>query len=141
MPLSNHKMALSGHFFFVYFVYIMAGGILDNRKSRLITFLAISTFLKIIFRNWLFWMTKNHLQNNISRHFRSIRKMAASSHFGSYFFQKSIVKIVLTKWPQMVILDDRKSLSIVLLSISDQYTFFFSQNGRRRSFWMTENHF
>ena len=57
--------------FFVYFFYIMAGGILDNRKSRLITFLAISdqyaTFLKIILiRNWLFWMTKNHLQSHFS---------------------------------------------------------------------------
>ena len=44
------------------------------------------------------------------------------------------------------ILDDRKSLSIVFLSFSNQYaTFIFlnfvSQNGCRRPFWMTENNF
>ena len=44
------------------------------------------------------------------------------------------------------ILDDLKSLSITFLAISDQYAaflffYFFLQNGRRLSFWMTENHF
>ena len=74
----------------------------------------------------------------ISRHFRSIHKfffdfffkMAASGHFGSQIW---------------AILDDRKSLSIVFLAISDQYTTFifmiFPQNGCRRPFWITENHF
>ena len=38
-------------------------------------------------------------------------------------------------------MDDRKSLSISFLIISDQYATFFSQNGCRRPFWMTENHF
>ena len=42
------------------------------------------------------------------------------------------------------ILDDRKSLSIAFLDISHQYATFIlkkkSQNGRRRPFWMTENH-
>ena len=51
-----------------------------------------------------------------------------------------------TKWPPADILDGRKSLSIAFLTISDQYaTFiyfgFFSQNGRRRPFLITENHF
>ena len=49
-----------------------------------------------------------------------------------------------TKWLPAAILDDRKSLLITFLAISDQYaTFFFiffSQNGCRRPFWMTENH-
>ena len=40
-------------------------------------------------------------------------------------------------------LDELKSLSIAFLVISDQYVtkLFFSQNGSRRTFWMTENHF
>ena len=39
-------------------------------------------------------------------------------------------------------LDDRQSLSISFLAISDQYaTFCFPQNGCRRPCWMTENHF
>ena len=52
--------------------------------------------------------------DRITRHFRSIRnffffKMAVGGHFGSPI------------WP---ILDDRKSLSIAFLAISDQYTTF-----------------
>ena len=44
--------------------------------------------------------------------------------------------------PPPPILDDRKWISIAFLAISDQCaTFFFSQNGCRRPFWMTENHF
>ena len=45
------------------------------------------------------------------------------------------------------ILDDRKSLSIAFLALSDQYAtfivyfYFFVQYGRRRIFWMTENYF
>ena len=51
--------------------------------------------------------------DRISRHFRSIHN--------SFFF---------TKWLSASILDDRKSLFIAFLPISDQYaTFFFSQNG------------
>ena len=50
-------------------------------------------------------------------------------------------------YPRMVysppILDDRKWISIALLAISEQYAtlIFSSQNGCRRPFWMTENHF
>ena len=51
--------------------------------------------------------------DRISRHFISIRNFL----FCWYFF---------TKWPPAGILDDRKSLSIVFLVISDQYaTLFF----------------
>ena len=40
-------------------------------------------------------------------------------------------------------MDDRNLLSIAFLAISDRYAtlFFSSQNGCRRPFWMTENHF
>ena len=86
--------------------------------------------------------------DRISRHFRSIRnflffekkfKMAAGRLFGSPFW---------------AILDDRKSLSIAFLAISDQYatffifcTFLFKMAAGRHfgspfwPFWMTENHF
>ena len=55
--------------------------------------------------------------------------MATGGHFGS---------------PIWAILDDRKSLSIEFLAISDQYTtfifilFYFFQNGRRRPFWKSD---
>ena len=49
-----------------------------------------------------------------------------------------IVGNFFTKWPLAAILDDRKSLSIAFLAISDQYaTFiFFFQNGRQQPFWI-----
>ena len=55
-------------------------------------------------------------------------KMAAGRHFGIPFW---------------AILDDRKSLSIAFLAISDQYatSFFFEyffQNGRQRPFWKSD---
>ena len=65
-----------------------------------------------------FWMTKNHFRSyfspfqiNTQLFFRIFFKMAAGRHFGSPFW---------------AILDDRKSLSIAFIAISDQYaTFFF----------------
>ena len=68
----------------------------------------------------------------ISRHFRSICNL----NFSYFFFHKMAVA---------AILDDRKSLLIAFLAISDKYaTFIFleilSQNVRRRPFW-TENDF
>ena len=50
------------------------------------------------------------------------------------------------KWPPVTILDVQKSLCITFPTISDQYHNFyfcivFLQNGRRRPFWMSENHF
>ena len=106
----------------------------------------------------------------ISRHFRSIHnfffevffKMAAGGHFGSPIWgilddrkslsiafltisdQYAISIFFFTKWLPATIWDDRKSLSITFLVIPDQYAtliFFKSQNGCRRPFWMTENHF
>ena len=82
------------------------------------------------------WMT-----NRISRHFRSIFYFCSQNgcrqpflmtenHFRSHFspFQINTQLLFLfTKWPPAAILDDRKSVSIAFLAISDQYTtsFFF----------------
>ena len=70
--------------------------------------------------------------DRISRHFRSIRNF-----YFLNFFQNG------RRPPFCTILDDRKSLSITFLTISDQYaTFFFFefffQNGRQRPFWKSD---
>ena len=76
-------------------------------------------------------MTENHFRIALS-----ISLFRINTHlFLNFFF---------TKWLPAAILDDRKSLLIAFLTISDQYaTFifldFFPQNGCRRPFWMTEN--
>ena len=79
-----------------------------------------------------FWMTENHFRSHFS-------PFQINNQLG-FFFK------IFTKWLPAANLDDRKSFSITFLAISDQYaTFiffeFFSQNGRRRPFWMIENHF
>ena len=95
----------------------------------------------------------------ISLHFRSIRNFFSSqngcrrpfwmteNHFWSHFSPFQInINFCFTKWLPATILDDRKSISIAFLAISDQYTtfficfdFFFTK--WLRPFWMTENHF
>ena len=92
-------------------------------------------------------MTENQF-DCISRYFGSIwnflifppRKWTPA-HFSPFQINTQLLflKFVLQNNPA-AILDDRKSLSIAFLDISDQYTF-FSQKGRRQPFWMTENHF
>ena len=95
-----------------------------------------------------FWMTENHFQSHFSpfqintqlrfffstkwrafclteihfrSHFRSIRNF-----FGlETFFSKCPPAAILFGSPIWAILDDRKSLSIAILVISDQYTTFF----------------
>ena len=65
-----------------------------------------------------FWMTKNHFRSHFSPFqintqllfLEKKNKMAAGRHFGSPFW---------------AILDDRKSLSIAFLTISDQYAPFY----------------
>ena len=100
--------------------------------------------------------------DRISRHFRSIRnfffdffhKMAAGGHFGwpkitfyhiSRHFKsiRIFFFILFTKWLPAAILDDRKSLSIAFLAISDKYAtlIFCSQNGCRRLFWMISDQY
>ena len=105
-------------------------------------------------------MTENHF-NRISRHFRSIPNLVifdfflqtnnprwpfwmTENDFRLHFspFEINVPLLFLfffTKWLPGSILDDRKSLLIAFLTISDQYaTSFlplFFQNGRRRPFW------
>ena len=64
--------------------------------------------------------------------------LAISDQYATFIF-------LFTKWLPAAILDDRKSLLITFLGISDQCAtlifLIFSQNGCRRPFWITENHF
>ena len=89
---------------------------MDGRKSLSIAFLAISDqyatlFVSIFFsQNGCrrpFWMTENHLR----------------SHFSPFQYRTFFFKF--TKWLPVAILDDRKSLLIAFLDISDQYTTLF----------------
>ena len=54
-----------------------------------------------------FWMTENHIR----------------SHFSPFQINTQLL-ILFTKWLPAAILDDRKSLSIAFLAISDQYATF-----------------
>ena len=142
-------------------------------------------------------MTENYFRSHFSsfqinmQFFFFFHKMAAGGHFGRpkitfdriFRHFKSICNFCFfvffvfcfTKWLPAAILEDRKSLSIAFLVISNQYAiyillhkmaagghfgrpkitfdrisrhftlirnlYFFSQNGCRRPFWMTEDHF
>ena len=146
---SNAFLAISDQyatFVFDFFFKMDAGGhfgspiwaILDDRKSLSIAFLAISDQYTTFFF-WIFFS-----QNGCRRPF-----CMTENHFWSHFSSFQIntqLWFFFTKSLPASILDDRKSLLITFLVISDQYaTFiflnFFSQNGCRRPFWMTENHF
>ena len=127
---SIHKF----YFFWILFTKWLPAAILDEQKSLRSHFspFQINTqllFLWIFLQNgcWRpFWMTENHFHSHFSAF-----QINTQLFFFFFFF---------TKWA--AILDDRKSLSITFLAISDQYaTFFFSKNGCRWPFWMTENHF
>ena len=79
----------------------------------------------IMVRNFLFWKL-------FSQYGCRLTFWMAENHFRSHFspFQINMQLLFLlnlfTKWPPAAILDDRKSLSIALLAISDQYdTFIF----------------
>ena len=143
--------------------------ILDDRKSLSIAFLDISYKYTIFFKCFHNMAAGGHFGwpkitfDRISRHFRSIRKlffeifheMATCGHFGwpkitfdrislhfrsicnSFFFD-----FFFTKWLPVTILDDRKSLSIAFLSISDQYaTFFFHKMAAGGHFGCISRHF
>ena len=118
----------------IFFTKWLPAAILDDRKSLLIAFLAVSNQYAT-----LFFFTK-WLQAAILDDWKSlsIACIAVSNQYATFIF--------FTKWLPAAILDDRKSLSIAFLAISHQYTtfiffWFFSQNGCRRPFWITENHF
>ena len=102
--------------------------------------------------------THTHTENHFRSHFSPFQNnaqlfvflifftkwlpVAILDHFRSHFSPFQInTQFFFTKWLPAAILDDRKSLSIAFLAISDQYKTFFVQNGCRRPFWMTENHF
>ena len=121
--LSIAFLAISDQYATLFTKWLPAA-ILDDRKSFLIAFLAISvqyaTF--ILFTKWLPTAILND-RNHFRSHFSPFQintqlfwgggfffKMAAGGHFGN---------------PIWAILDDRKSLSIAFLAISDQYTTFF----------------
>ena len=89
--------------------------ILDDRKSLSIAFLAILDqyatfyFFEMFSQNGRrqpFWMTENHFR----------------SHFSPFQINTQLLFCLkfFTKWPLAAILDDRKSLSIAFLAISDQ---------------------
>ena len=138
-------------FFWFFGTKWLPAAILDDRKSLLIAFLAISdqyaTFI-FLSQNGCrrpFWITENHFWSHfspfqINKQLLFFNKMAAGGYFGwpkitfnritghfrsnrnfSFFF------LFFSKWPPAAILDDRKSLLIAFLAISDQYeTFFFT---------------
>ena len=58
-----------------------------------------------------FWMTENHFR----------------SHFSPFQINTQLLLFLnfVSKWPPAAILDDRKSLSLAFLAISDQYATFF----------------
>ena len=107
--ISHHFRSIRNFYFFTKWLPV---AILDDRKSLSIAFLAISDqYVTLIFFHKMaagghFGLPKITF-DRISRHFRSIR---------NFFF---------TKWLPVAILDDRKSLSIAFLVISDQYATFF----------------
>ena len=124
---SRHFRAIRNFDFWFFFHKMAAGG----HFGWPIAFLAISDQYSFCSQNDCrrpFWMTENHFRMHLSP------------------FQINTQLFFFTKWLLAAILDDRKSLLIAFLAISDQYaTFifliFFPQNGCRRPFWMTENHF
>ena len=101
------------YYFFVVCIIWLSVSILDYRKSLSIAFLAISdqyAFFNKMAAGGHFGCPKITF-DRISRHFRSIRNFI----FCWFFF---------TKWLPAAILDDRKSLLISFLAISDQYATF-----------------
>ena len=115
-------LAISDQYATFFFTKWLPAAILDDRKSLSIAFLAISdqyaTFDFFLNSQYgyrrPFWMTENHFRMHFSPFQINTQlfffKMAAGGHFGSLIW---------------AILDDRKSLSIAFLAISDQFTTFF----------------
>ena len=100
--ISHHFISICNFYFLWFF--------LQNGRRR--PFWMTETF---IFLNFLpFWMTENHFRSYFSPFHIVIQLL---------FFM-----IFFTKWPPAAILDDRKSLPIAFLALSDQYTtsFFYS---------------
>ena len=108
------------------------GCILDDRKSLSMAFLAISEQSTTFF--FTKWLPATILDDRKSL---SIAFLAISDQYATFFCFDFFHKMAAGGyfgWPKITF--DRIS------PISDQYaTLFFSQNGCRRPFWMTENQF
>ena len=89
---------------FIFFHKWLPAAILDDWKSLSIAFLAISDQYATLFFFRPFWMTENNFW----------------SYFSPFLINTQLW-FLFTKWLPAAILDDRKSLSITFLAISDQY--------------------
>ena len=102
--ISRHFRSICNfYFFWFFFTKWLPAAILDDRKSLLIVFLAISyqyaTFFSQNSCRRPFWMTENHFR----------------SHFSPFQINTQLW-FLFTKWLPAAILDDRKSLLIALES-------------------------
>ena len=144
--ISRHFWSIRNFFCFrFFFTKWLPTAILDGRKSLLIAFLVISdqyatfyVFHKMAAGGHFGWPKITF--DRISRHFRSIRNFfiyfsqnrcrrpfwMAENHFRSHFSPFQINAQLFFFHKMAAILDDRKSLLITFLAISDQHaTFFF----------------
>ena len=134
LAISNQYANL---FFLILFTKWLPAAILDDRKSLSIAFLAISDqCATLIFVNFFTkWLSADILDD---RKPPSITFLAISNQYATFFFD-FVHKIAAGGhfgWPKITF--DR--ISRHFRSIRN-FWFFFSQNGCRRPFWMTENHF
>ena len=116
----------------------LPAAILDDWKSLSIAFLAVSD-------QYATWMTENHFWSNghfgwpkiTFDRYLSPFQINTQLFFFDLFFQNGHRPPF---WKSL--LDDRKSLSIAFLAISDQYTTFFCliffQNGLQWPFWKSD---
>ena len=152
--------------FFWTFFHNMAAGchfgsrrITSDRISRYFGTIRNFDSFKIIFSQndprQPIWMTENHFCSNfspfqINTQFFFFKTAAVGhfwmteNHFRLHFSPFQInthlfLKFIFTKWLPATILDDRKSLSIAFLAISEQYATFICFNFFSHK--MTENHF
>ena len=99
-------LAISDQYVTFCFHIMAAGGHFGSPKITINQFISICIILYSAFRSHF---SPFHINTQLF-FFNFLFKMAAGGHFGS---------------PIWAILDDRKSLSIAFLAISDQYTTFF----------------
>ena len=123
---------------------------LDDRKSLSIAFLAFQINTQLFLAQndprRPFWMTENHFRSHVSPFrinaqfdFFNFHKIVAGGHFGwpkitfdrisrNYRSIRNFYFFYFTKWLPASILDDRKSLLIAFLAISDQYAAFWKSD-------------
>ena len=136
------KVGKSGEKRGIFFTKWPVAAILDNQKSLSIAFLAISDQCTT-FNFFYFWMTENHFRSQFSPFhqnffFNFVFKMAASGHFGSRFFQKSIGTYL---YSRSVTISNMKLIGVFLIKFNMECTSFlmiFSQNSRWRPFWFSD---